>query len=77
MRTITGRDLRREAVEESLRPGESVQIVKKSGKAFELRRVDEGPQSLHAAMDRLLEEMPSEGARVKTDLAGTLMEDRE
>lgn len=77
IKTISGRELRREAVEENLRPGESVQIVKKSGKAFELRRVDKGPKSLQAAVDQLLVEMPPEGPRTKTNLAKTLIEDRE
>ena len=76
-KTITGRDLRRGAPEEGLRAGESLMIEKKSGKLFELKRVDAKPKSIIAAVDRIIEEVPIEGRRVKTDLVKIFLEDRE
>lgn len=76
-KTITGRDLRRGAPEERLRPGESVMIEKKSGKLFELKRVDARPRSIVAAVDRIIEEVPVEGPRLKIDLVKIILEDRE
>lgn len=72
-KTITVRDLRRRA----LRPGESVMIEKKSGKLFELKRVDAKPKSIVAAVDRIIEEVPIEGRRVKMDAVRVFLEDRE
>jgi len=76
-KTITGRDLRRGAPEEGLGPGESVMIDKKSGKLFELKRVDARPKSIVAAVDNIIEEVPVEGPRVKKDGARTFLEERE
>jgi hypothetical protein len=76
-KTITGRDLRRGAPEEGLRPGESVVIEKKSGKLFELKRVDARPRSIVAAVDKIIEEVPIEGRKVKKDLVRVFLEDRE
>ena len=76
-KTITGRDLRRGAPEEGLRPGESVMIEKKSGKLFELRRVDAKPRSIVTAVDKIIEEVPIEGRRVKMDAVKVFLEDRE
>ena len=75
-KTITGRDLRRGAPEEGLRPGESVIIEKKSGKLFEIKRVDARPKSIVAAVDKIIEEVPLEGRRVKKDLVKIFLEDR-
>jgi len=77
LRQITGRDLRRSTPEETLAPGESVIVKKNGGKVFELKRVDPGPKSMKAGLDRLLAEMPSEGKRVRTNLARIIIEDRE
>jgi hypothetical protein len=76
-KTIAGRDLRRGALEERLLPGESVIIEKKSGKLFELKRVDAKPKSIVAAVDRIIEEIPIEGKRVKIDAVRAFLEDRE
>ncbi len=76
-RQITGRDLRRGTPEERLAPGESVVVKKRGGKVFELRRVDAGLRSMNAGLDRLFAEIPPEGDHVKTDLARTIIEDRE
>jgi hypothetical protein len=76
-KTISGRKLRRKAVEEQLAPGESVQVTKEGGKVFELRRIDPGQGDINAGLDRLLAEMPPEGKRVRTDLARIIVEDRE
>ena len=75
--SISGRKLRREAVEEQLAPGESVRVVKEGGKEFELRRVDTDAGDINAGLDRLLAEIPPQGARVPTDLARIIIEDRE
>ncbi len=76
-KTITGRDLRRSAMEETLAPGESVLIEKKSGKLFELKRVDTEPRSISKAVERIIAEVPFEGPRVKVDLVKIFLEDRE
>ncbi len=76
-RQITGRDLRRGTPEETLAPGESLIVKKNRGKLFELRRVDAGPKSMNAGLDRLLAEMPPEGERVRTNLARIVIQDRE
>ena len=76
-KTIRGRDLRRGAPEEKLRLGESVIIEKTNGKLFELKRVDARPRSIVAAVDKIIEEVPIEGRRVKKDLVAMLLEERE
>ena len=76
-RTMTGRDLRRGAPEEGLRLGESIMIEKKSGKLFELKRVDARPRSIVAAVDKIIEEVPIDGRRVKMDVVNVFLEDRE
>ena len=76
-KSISGRKLRREAVEEQLAPGESVRVTKEGGKVFELRRIDPGQADINAGLDRLLAEMPPEGARVRTNLSRIIIEDRE
>ena len=74
---ITGRQLRHGAPEENLSPGESVVIEKRGGKKFELTRIDKGPVNFNEQMDRIFHEIPAQGKRVKTNLARTLLEDRE
>jgi hypothetical protein len=74
---ITGRQLRHGAPEENLSPGESVVIEKRGGKKFELTRIDKGSINFNEQMDRVFREIPAEGKRVKTNLARTLLEDRE
>jgi hypothetical protein len=74
---ITGRQLRHAAHEETLAPGESMIVKKRDGKVFELKRIDAHPRSMSAGLQKLLEEMPPEGPRVKTDLARIIIEDRE
>jgi hypothetical protein len=74
---ITGRQLRHGAPEENLSPGESVVIEKRGGKKFELTRIDKGPINFNDQMDRIFREIPTEGKRMKTNLARTLLEDRE
>jgi hypothetical protein len=76
-RTISGRDLRRRAPEKGLRTGESLMIEKKRGKLFKLKRVNLKPRSIVAAVDRIIEEVPIEGRRVKTDLVKVFVENRE
>ena len=56
-----GRQLRRASPEKSLSPGESVQVRKRGGKTFELRRIDAGEKNLLAGLDNLLLEMPATG----------------
>ena len=74
---ITGRELRHGAPEENLSPGESIEIEKRGGKRFKLTRTDNGPVNFNEQMDRVFEEIPAEGKRVKTNLARLLIEDRE
>lgn len=74
---LTGRDLRRGTPEENLAPGESVLIKKNRGKVFELTRVDPGAKSMNAGLDSLFVEIPPTGARVRTNLARIIIEDRE
>ena len=76
-KTITGRELRRGTPEEHLMPGESVTVKKQGGKVFELKRVDVQPQSLLKALDQLLEDIPTPGQPVRTNLARIIIEDRE
>ncbi|MEY2429073.1 MAG: hypothetical protein QOJ40_1958 [Verrucomicrobiota bacterium] len=76
-KTITGRQLRRGTPEERLTPGESVIIQKRGGKVFELRRMDPGEKSILKQLDRVLEEIPNTGERVRTNLARIIVEDRE
>jgi hypothetical protein len=74
---ITGRQLRHGAPEEGLSPGQSLVIEKRGGKRFELTRVDKGPVNFNEQMDQIFQEIPAEGKRIRTDLARTLLEDRE
>ena len=74
---ISGRQLRHGAPEENLSPGESLVIEKRGGKRFELRRVDAGTVNFNEQMERIFQEIPPEGKRVKTNLARVLIEDRE
>lgn len=74
---ISGRELRHGAPEEKLSPGESIVIEKRGGKRFELTRIDKGAVNFNEQMDRVFREIPAEGKRVKTDLARTLLEERE
>jgi hypothetical protein len=76
-KAITGRKLRQAAPEEQLAPGEAVQIVKRNGKTFELRRTDGGEKSITRYMEQLFKDVPLEGQRVKTDLVKAFLEDRE
>jgi len=74
---ITGRQLRHGAPEENLSPGQSLVIEKRGGKRFELTRIDSGPVNFNAQMDQIFREIPAEGKRVKTNLARTLLKERE
>jgi hypothetical protein len=76
-RRITGRQLRHGAPEESLSPGQSVVIEKRSGKRFELTRIDSGPANFNEQMDQIFHEIPPEGRQPKTNLARILLEERE
>lgn len=74
---ITGRQLRHGSPEEQLSPGQSVVVEKRGGKRFRLTRIDSGPGDFNQQMDQIFREIPSEGKRVKTNLARTLLEERE
>lgn len=74
---ITGRQLRHGAPEENLSPGQSLVVEKRGGKRFELTRIDAGPVNFNEQMDQVFRDIPAEGKRVKTNLARTLLEDRE
>ena len=74
---ISGRQLRHGSPEENLSPGQSLLIEKRGGKRFELTRIDKGPVNFNKQMDQIFKEIPAEGKRVKTNLARTLMQDRE
>jgi hypothetical protein len=74
---ITGRQLRHGAPEEHLSPGQSLVIEKRGGKRFELTRIDTGPVNFNQQMDQIFREIPAEGKRLKTNLARTLLEERE
>ncbi|HEX4121561.1 MAG TPA: hypothetical protein VH619_13150 [Verrucomicrobiae bacterium] len=74
---ISGRQLRRGRSEESLSPGESLTVRKRSGKVFQLTRIDSGKRDINSRMDQLFNDMPPEGPRVKTDLVRVLLEGRE
>lgn len=74
---IKGRQLRHGAPEENLSPGQSLVIEKRGGKRFELTRIDTGPVNFNEQMNQIFREIPAEGERVKTNLARTLLEDRE
>jgi len=74
---ITGRQLRHGSPEESLSPGESVQVHKRGGKVFELRRIDAGGKNILEGLDHLLAEMPATGPAGAVNLAKIIIEDRE
>jgi hypothetical protein len=74
---ISGRQLRHESPEEKLSPGQSVQVKKRSGKVFELKRIDPGEKSILDGLDKLLKEMPPTGPASRTNLAAIIIEDRE
>ena len=74
---ITGRELRHGAPEENLSRGQSLVIEKRGGKRFELTRIDTGPVNFNEQMEQIFRAIPAEGKRVKTNLARTLLEDRE
>ena len=74
---ISGRQLRHGAPEENLSPGQSLVIEKRGGKRFQLTRIDKGPANFNEQMDRVFEEIPPDGQRVKTNLARAILEDRE
>lgn len=74
---ITGRQLRHGAPEEQLSPGQSLVIEKRGGKRFQLTRVDAGPANFNEQMDQIFREIPAEDNRTRTNLARTLLEDRE
>ena len=74
---ITGRQLRHQSPEESLSPGESVQVHKRGGKVFELRRIDAGEKNILEGLDNLLLEMPATGPACRVDLSKIIIEDRE
>lgn len=74
---ITGRQLRHGAPEENLSRGQSLVIEKRGGKRFRLVRIDTGPVNFNEQMDQVFREIPADGKRIKTNLARTLLEDRE
>ncbi len=76
-KTISGRQLRHGAPEETLSPGESVLVKKRDGKVFELRRVDQGQRDILAGLDQVMKEIPRTGPAHATDLARIIIEDRE
>ena len=77
MKTISGRQLRHGAPEETLSPGESVRVKKRDGKVFELCRVDRGERDILVDLDRIFEEIPRTGMPRPTNLARIIIEDRE
>jgi hypothetical protein len=74
--TISGRQLRHGAPEETLAPGESLTIKKRDGKRFELRRIDGGKRSMAAALNELLSEVPTQ-THHPVNLSRIIIEDRE
>jgi len=74
---ITGRQLRHQSPEESLSPGESVQVHKRGGKVLELRRTHAGEKNILSGLDNLLSEMPATGPACRVDLSRIMIEDRE
>ena len=76
-RRISGRQLRHGSPEESLAPGQTVVVEKRGGKVFELTRIDAGARNINAQLDQLFQDLPAAGARVKTNLARIITEDRE
>ncbi len=76
-RRISGRQLRHGSPEEALAPGQTVVVEKRGGKVFELTRIDAGARNINAQLDQLFQDLPAEGARVKTNLAKLITEDRE
>ena len=76
-RRISGRQLRHGSPEESLAPGQTVVVDKRGGKVFELTRIDAGARNINAQLDQLFQDLPAAGARVKTNLARMITEDRE
>lgn len=74
---ITGRQLRHGSPEEQLSPGQSLVVEKRGGKRFQLTRIDAGPLNFNQQMDQVFKEIPAAGKRLKTNLARTLLEERE
>jgi hypothetical protein len=74
---ISGRQLRHGAPEEKLSPGESITIKKRSGKVFELKRVDVQGKSMDEGLEQLFREMPNTGPACKVNLSAIIIEDRE
>ena len=74
---ITGRELRQGAPEEKLSRGESILVRKRTGKMFELKRIDNGRKNILGELDRILAEIPASGPRHRTNLAKIIIEDRE
>ena len=66
----------RHGIEPRRGPG-LISIEVKQEDRFELTRIDTGPLNFNQQMDRIFQEIPAEGKRVKTNLARTLLEDRE
>ena len=58
-------------------PGESVQVHKRGGKVFELRRIDAGEKNILEGLDDLLSEMPATGPACRVNLSKIIIEDRE
>ncbi len=76
-KTISGRELRHGAPEETLSPGESIRIEKRDGKVFELRRVDKGKRNILTELDQIVEEIPRTGPKCVTNMANIILEGRE
>ena len=52
-------------------------VKKRGGKTFELTRTDLGVKNINERMDRVFQEIPAAGPRVKTNLAAAILEERE
>ena len=52
-------------------------IIEEGGKQFKVTRIDTGPVSFNERMDRVFREIPAEGTPVKTNLARTLLKNRD
>ena len=58
-------------------PGEKLLVVKKGGKLFELRRVDQGKRDLLADLNQIIKEIPIVRHASSRQLSSIFLEDRE
>ncbi|MHB8523799.1 MAG: hypothetical protein ACYDH9_24010 [Limisphaerales bacterium] len=75
--TVTGRDLRRSNPEERLAPGKKLVVIKKGGKLFEMRRVDQGKRNMLAELNQIIKEIPIARDASSRQLSSIVLEDRE